>query len=265
MLIWLCFYITPFVLYIHTLLAPLVILWSHFDIYPLQRYQDRFLSGAPLILSFLPDFPSLLYCCRQHPLISATLWFLPPLISATIWFLPPFDCILSLMRCCCCHWLGCIWYCYLCCDIVAVLGCPCAMDSFFVLSFWWWLILKLILRRVLTNCLVAHGAMELGWSFLAGSLWVLWSHDSSMLANIHACYSRFNLLLLLSRTCKHWSLMLLNFVRACEFGLAAVVGWLTRWWFWGGDFLTQLVPFGAAAHSITARDLIPDLGVSDNT
>ena len=47
-------------------------------------------------------------------------------------------------------------------DDVAVLGCQVPLDSFFVLSFWWRLIVKLILHGVLIDHLPVLDAMELG-------------------------------------------------------------------------------------------------------
>jgi len=55
---------------------------------------------------------------------------------------------ISAWRCCCC-----------------MLVCQVPLDSFLVLSFWWGLIVKLLLHGVLIDCLVALDAVELGWLF----------------------------------------------------------------------------------------------------
>ena len=55
---------------------------------------------------------------------------------------------ISAWRCCCC-----------------ILVCQVPLDSFLVLSFWWGLIVKLLLHGVLIDCLVALDAVELGWLF----------------------------------------------------------------------------------------------------
>ena len=153
------------------------------------------------------------------------------------------------------------------------------LDYFFFLSSCWRLITKLLFRGVLIDHLVELDSVELGWLFFTSLGESCWHHTTPV--QIRCCHRH--------RTCDSWGVLLasccscsdpllplpwrlgiliadvVNFYSFLWIRTDCYFWWLVWWWFWGEDFPTQTVPFSAAAHFITARDLTQISVVNDNT